>query len=112
MSIWSYLGFKRGMPEKKDELSRADSVREIVPALDRLEPEKARFIAAFAYLLSRVAHADLDISSQETRAMEELVADHAGLHPSRPCWSCRWPVGSRRSPCCVAYSPWQPRIPG
>jgi len=33
----------------------------------------ARFVAAFAYILGRVAHADLHISEEETRKMEEIV---------------------------------------
>ncbi len=49
------------------------SVRRIVRELESMEPERARFIAAFAYLLGRVANADLDISESETRAMEEIV---------------------------------------
>ena len=38
-----------------------------------MPPEKARFVAAFAYLLGRVAHADLDISAEETAEMEDIV---------------------------------------
>ncbi|MEO1087914.1 MAG: TerB family tellurite resistance protein, partial [Acidobacteriota bacterium] len=51
------------------------SVRRIVAKLEDLEPERARRIAAFAYLLGRVAHADLDISDEETAAMEKLVRE-------------------------------------
>jgi uncharacterized tellurite resistance protein B-like protein len=50
-----------------------ESVRRIVRELDAMEPERARYLAAFAYVLGRVAHADLDISETETRAMEEIV---------------------------------------
>ncbi len=49
------------------------TVRKIVRALEEMDGERARFIAAFAYLLSRVANADLDISGDETREMEEIV---------------------------------------
>ncbi len=49
------------------------TVRKIVRALEAMDGERARFIAAFAYLLSRVANADLDISSDETGAMEDIV---------------------------------------
>lgn len=49
------------------------TVRKIVRELAELAPEKARFIACFAYLLSRVANADLEISEDETRHMEEIV---------------------------------------
>ena len=56
-----------------------DSVRKITEALDRLDAERARYIAAFAYVLSRVARADLRISETETRAMERIVAEFSGL---------------------------------
>lgn len=44
-----------------------------------MDPERARYLAAFAYILGRVAHADLDISSEETAAMEEIVRRLGGL---------------------------------
>ena len=37
-------------------------------------PERARYIAAFAYILSRVARADMNISEVETREMENQVS--------------------------------------
>ena len=48
-------------------------LREVVDALDRLDPDRARHLARFAYLLGRVAHADRHVSLEETRAMEALV---------------------------------------
>jgi len=62
----------RGSPE-------TDTVRKIVNELDDLEPQRARYIACFAYLLSRVAHADLDISDEETEAMEQIVLERGNL---------------------------------
>lgn len=50
-----------------------ESVRRIVRELDALEADRARFVAAFAYILSRVANADLDISEEETRKMERIL---------------------------------------
>ena len=38
-------------------------------------------MAAFAYILGRVAHADLDISEDETMAMEEIVVRQGQLTP-------------------------------
>ena len=55
------------------------TVRKIVRALDAMEGDRAQFIAAFAYLLSRVANADLDISTEETSAMEEIVRSFGDL---------------------------------
>lgn len=55
------------------------TVRKIVQSLEALPPERARYLAAFAYLLSRVANADLDISDDETREMESIVRRHGDL---------------------------------
>jgi uncharacterized tellurite resistance protein B-like protein len=54
-------------------------LREVLGALDRLEPARARHIARFAYLLGRVAHADRHVSPEETATMERLVHDLGGL---------------------------------
>jgi uncharacterized tellurite resistance protein B-like protein len=72
-SIWSWLGIGVGEPQERSPL------RDIVNALDEMEPERARHLARFAYLLGRVAHADQHVSSTETAAMERLVLDEGGL---------------------------------
>jgi uncharacterized tellurite resistance protein B-like protein len=56
-----------------------DALRSVLDALDRLEPERARYLAQFAYLLGRVAHADQHVSPEETRLMEQLVAREGEL---------------------------------
>jgi uncharacterized tellurite resistance protein B-like protein len=80
MSILELLGFRRdagdGAPAASAE---TETVRKIVEQLDHLEPERARYVAAFAYVLSRVAHADLEISADETREMERIVTRHGRL---------------------------------
>lgn len=53
--------------------SSTETVRRIAGELEALPAERARYVAAFAYVLSRVAHADLSISREETRKMEEVV---------------------------------------
>jgi uncharacterized tellurite resistance protein B-like protein len=58
-------------------------LRETLDALDHLEPERARFLAAFAYILGRVAHADSRVSPEETRAMEAIVRDEGQLAPDQ-----------------------------
>lgn len=58
---------------------QTETVRKIVRQLDNLEPARARFIAAFAYILSRVARADMNISDVETREMEQQVIRLSGL---------------------------------
>jgi uncharacterized tellurite resistance protein B-like protein len=81
MSILELFGWGLDLKAKATQASAADTdtVRKIAAALDRLDPAEARYIAAFAYLLSRVARADLHISDDEQRAMETLVRDHGGL---------------------------------
>jgi uncharacterized tellurite resistance protein B-like protein len=54
-------------------------LRDVLQALDHLEPDRARYIAAFAYLLGRVAHADRHVTPEETAAMEALVRDQGQL---------------------------------
>lgn len=50
-----------------------ETVRRIVAELDRLDPDRARHVAAFAYVLSRVAGADHQISDVESGRMVEIV---------------------------------------
>ena len=54
-------------------------LRDTLDALDHMEPERARFLASFAYLLGRVAHSDQHVSPEETRAMEALVQQEGHL---------------------------------
>ncbi len=77
MSILKFLNLQRGNPSSSS--AETDTVRKITDAIDRMEPERARFIAAFAYLLGRVARADLQISPEETRVMERIVMERGGL---------------------------------
>ena len=73
MTIWSWLGLGGREPQESSVL------RDVVNALDRLEPDRARYVARFAYLLGRVAHADQRASTEETSVMERLVRDEGGL---------------------------------
>jgi uncharacterized tellurite resistance protein B-like protein len=80
MSILEFLGLRRpGDPAGAAGSAETETVRRIVDRLDHLEPERARFVAAFAYILTRVAQADLEISGRETRAMERIVTEHGRL---------------------------------
>jgi tellurite resistance protein len=54
------------------------TVRRIVAKLEAMPPDQARLIASAAYTLARAANADLDISDDETAAIErELQANEA-----------------------------------
>ena len=77
MSILEFLGWGKSNAAEESS-AETETVRKIVDRLDHLPEDRARYVAAFAFMLSRVAHADLDISDEETRAMEQIVVD-AGL---------------------------------
>jgi uncharacterized tellurite resistance protein B-like protein len=78
MGLLELFGIK-GAPEPPESRSASETVRRITEQLDKMDADRAKYIAAFSYLLGRVAHADLSISEQETREMERIVQSVAGL---------------------------------
>jgi uncharacterized tellurite resistance protein B-like protein len=56
-----------------------ETVRRIAGQLEAMPVDRARYLAAFAYILTRAAAADMDISDIESRAIEGLVAEYGGL---------------------------------
>jgi uncharacterized tellurite resistance protein B-like protein len=79
MSIFKFLGLQGVETPREAETGDTATVRRIVEQLDHMDPERARFIAAFAFVLARVANADLEISEDETRLMEAIVREIGGL---------------------------------
>ncbi|MGB7218918.1 MAG: TerB family tellurite resistance protein [Vicinamibacterales bacterium] len=69
----SILDWLRGQADAKTARGDTETVRRIIGELDRMEPSGARHLAAFAYVLSRVAAADLDVSHMEVDKMAEIV---------------------------------------
>lgn len=55
------------------------TVRRIVAKLEEMPPERARLVASAAYTLARAAHADLDISPEETAIIERELQERAHL---------------------------------
>ena len=55
------------------------TARRIVARLEALPPAEARYLACFAYVMSRAAAADLDISDAETHLMERFTVEFGGL---------------------------------
>jgi tellurite resistance protein len=55
------------------------TVRRIVAKLEAMPPERARLVASAAYTLARAAHADLDISPEETAIIEEALQERGQL---------------------------------
>jgi uncharacterized tellurite resistance protein B-like protein len=73
-----FLGLGNATAEGDDDGDTA-TVRRIAAELERLPLGTAKFLAAFAYVLARVAHADLDIDETETREMERITTSVASL---------------------------------
>jgi uncharacterized tellurite resistance protein B-like protein len=77
MSLLQLL--KRNLDKNAEISTTTDTVRKITRQLDALDPSRAKYVACFAYLLSRTAGVDLDISPEETETMEKIVAERSGL---------------------------------
>jgi uncharacterized tellurite resistance protein B-like protein len=78
MSILKFLGLDAKQPVAA-RAPETETVRKIVQKLDQLPEDQARYVAAFAYLLSRASAADLHVAAEETAAMERLVMEQGGL---------------------------------
>jgi uncharacterized tellurite resistance protein B-like protein len=61
------------------EVRDTETVRRIAAELDALPAAEARYLAAFSYVLARVARADLEISPEETEQMTRLVREWSTL---------------------------------
>ncbi len=83
-SLWALLGMGREKARGRKSvpahaLPDTESVRKIVDALQHLEPVEARYLASFAYLMSRVAHADRGTSEDESRVIVQILREKGGL---------------------------------
>ena len=81
MSLFRFLGLG-GATEKDPDAGDTESVRRIAANLDRLEPSRAKYLVGFAYVLARVAHADLDIGPSATAEMERTLSAISDLSES------------------------------
>ncbi len=77
MSLLRFLGI--ATPADAAGAGETRTVREIATKLERLPPETARHLAGFAYVLARVANADLVIHEAEANEMRSTVRLLAGL---------------------------------
>ena len=78
MSFLRFLGHIKS----HEEAGETTTVRRIAARLEALPPEQARYLAAFAYVLARVAMADLEVPESETAEMERIVAEVGHLPPA------------------------------
>jgi uncharacterized tellurite resistance protein B-like protein len=77
-SILSFLGVK-----SDSSATDSDTIRRIAGELERLEPDRAHYVAAFAFILSRIAGADHEVTADEVATMERLVREKGGLAPEQ-----------------------------
>ncbi len=59
--------------------SESETIRRIAERLEALEANEALRVAAFAFVLARVANVDLHVSDAEIDRMSRSVADEAGI---------------------------------
>jgi uncharacterized tellurite resistance protein B-like protein len=76
MALFDWLA---GRAKQNEGSSDTETVRRIVAKLNQIDPARARHLAAFAYVLARVANADLEISDAETKKIVEIVQRLGGL---------------------------------
>lgn len=76
-----FLSFFRRQPVRAS--TDSDAIASLALGLGDLPPDRARFIAGFALLLSRIAAADHDVTAEEAATLERLVRDKTGLPPDQ-----------------------------
>jgi uncharacterized tellurite resistance protein B-like protein len=82
------MSFRRLFSPDADSQSGRDAgetetVRRIVRELAQVDPARRRYLAGFAYVLARAAHADLEITADESRLMESIVSEVGHLPESQ-----------------------------
>ncbi len=76
MSLLRFLGLTG---EDDAQASDSRALREIEKRLEGFEPARARFFAAFAYVLARIAEADLRTEADELEEAARLLTLQSGL---------------------------------
>jgi uncharacterized tellurite resistance protein B-like protein len=66
-------------PPPAGSAAETATARQIVARLDAMPPNEARYLACFAYVMSRAAQADLKISEEETALMNRFAVEYGGL---------------------------------
>ena len=74
MSLWQWLGIAN--PKEADGENR---LQEVEVALASLGPQRARYLACFAYILTRPARADHVVTDAEAVRMQQIIVDRTGV---------------------------------
>lgn len=74
MTLWKWLGFERAARDQEfDSLADAETV------LTGLDAATRRYVACFAYILTRSARADHQVTDVEAREMQQILARLTGI---------------------------------
>ncbi len=76
-----FLSFLRG--RNAQPTNDAEAIEQLAQGLPGVDPDRARFIAGLALLLSRIAAADHEVTADEAATLERLIRDKAGLPPDQ-----------------------------
>ena len=74
--IQRFLGLGGDAPSAPEDPRAVQAIR---ARLDALPEDEARYLAAFAYVLARTAHADQEVSADEVVAMPRIVQEQTDL---------------------------------
>lgn len=55
------------------------TVRKIVARLEAMPPDRARLLAGAAYVVTRAANADLEVTDEEAAVVEQALVDKTGI---------------------------------
>ncbi len=75
--------FRRLLSTQRELPPQSDTVQKIAAGLESLPPRDAHLLAAFAYVLTRVALADRVVTEEEKGEMRRLAQEFGGLPPER-----------------------------
>jgi uncharacterized tellurite resistance protein B-like protein len=76
-SLLSALGLRAASGDPGS--AEPGTLPQIVARLERLPPERARYVATFALVLSRAADADMEVGAEEQERIGELLVERGGL---------------------------------
>ena len=74
MSVWEWLGLA-----KAESADTGNRLEKIETTLAGLGAERARHLACFAYILTRPARADHQVTDDEAAQMRQIIAEHTGV---------------------------------
>ena len=78
MSILKFLGIQHVDSTGDSTVTQDDvdgTVQRIANELDAIPDDRALYLATFAYILGRAAHADSHVSKDETQKMQNIVLE-------------------------------------